>query len=108
MTCSQLAEKLDFEILNLADGEREITGGYTGDLLSWVMSRAKSGDMWVTIMTNINTVAVASLTDVACVVVAENAEIAGDVVEKAREQEINLFRTPLPAFGVAVRSGLNE
>lgn len=108
MTCSQLAKELDFEILNLEDGDREITGGYTGDLLSWVMSRAKAGDLWVTIMTNVNTVAVASLTDVACVVIAENAEVSQDVIDKANAQGINLFRTARSSFEVCRKVHFDE
>ncbi len=98
MTVKSLIKKLDLEILNLAEPDREITGGYVGDLLSWVMGRAESGDMWVTIMTNINVVAVASLVDVACVVIADKAEIAPDVIEKARAQGINLLRSDKSAY----------
>lgn len=98
MTVKNLIEKLDLEILNLAEDDREITGGYVGDLLSWVMGKAQSGDMWVTIMTNINVVAVASLVDVACVVIADKAEIAPEVIEKAKAQGINLLRSSKSAY----------
>ena len=100
MTVNDLITRLDLEVLNLEDGEREITGGYTGDLLSWVMSRAQSGDAWVTIMTNINVIAVASLTDVACVIIAENAEVAPEIIERAKGQGINLLRTEKTAWRV--------
>ncbi|MBQ3100982.1 MAG: hypothetical protein IJC50_08335 [Clostridia bacterium] len=100
MTVNDLIARLDLEVLNLEDGEREITGGYTGDLLSWVMSKAQSGDAWVTIMTNINVIAVASLTDVACVIIAENAEIENSVIERAKSQGINLLRTEKTAWRV--------
>jgi len=100
MTVKQLIDRLGLEVLNLEDGDREITGGYTGDLLSWVMGRAQSGDMWVTIMTNINVVAVASLVDTACVVLAENAEISEDVVKKAADQGVNLLRSKEPAYRI--------
>ncbi|MBR4881024.1 MAG: hypothetical protein IKU19_03770 [Clostridia bacterium] len=100
MTVNQLIEKLDLEVLNLAEGEREITGGYAGDLLSWVMGRAESGDMWVTIMTNINVVAVASLVDTACVVIADNAEVAPEVIEKAKQQGINLLRSDKSTYAL--------
>ena len=63
MTVKELSERFDCQIICMPDGDREISGGYAGDLLSWVISRAKSGDVWVTIMSNINIVAVASLTD---------------------------------------------
>ncbi len=98
MTVKSLIEKLDLEVLNLAEEDREITGGYVGDLLSWVMGKAESGDMWVTIMTNVNVVAVASLVDVACVVIADKAEISADVIEKARVQGINLLRSDKSAY----------
>ncbi|MBR4868903.1 MAG: hypothetical protein IKU10_07085 [Clostridia bacterium] len=89
----------------MPEGDRTIEGGYCGDLLSWVMSRAKSGDAWVTIMTNINVVAVASLTDCACVILAENAEVSADVVEKARSQGINLFVSEKDSFILCAQIG---
>ena len=98
MTVKSLIKKLDLETLNLAEPDREITGGYVGDLLSWVMGKAESGDMWVTIMTNVNVVAVASLVDAACVVIADKAEIAPDVIEKAKTQGINLLRSDKSAY----------
>ena len=98
MTVAALIERLDLEVLNLAEGEREITGGYAGDLLSWVMGKAESGDMWVTIMTNVNVIAVASLVDVACVVIADKAEISDEVIEKSKAQGINLLRSHKSAY----------
>ena len=100
MTVNDLCSLLGAEALNLDDGEREVTGGYVGDLLSWVMSRAQSGDCWITIMTNMNVVAVAQLTDVACVVIAEDAELADDVIERAAAQGINLLRSKLNAWEI--------
>lgn len=98
MQINEIIGKMDLEVLNLADGEREVTGGYTGDLLSWVMGRAESNMLWITIMTNVNILAVAALRDLPAVLIAEGAEIAPEVVEKAAEQEINLLRSRLPAY----------
>ena len=98
MTVSKLIEKENLEALSVAEPEREITGAYTGDLLSWVMGRAQSGDAWITIMTNINTVAVAALSDVACVILAENCEIEPDVVATAESKGINLLRSGKTAY----------
>ena len=90
MTVRQFSEKLDLEILALPDPERPVTGGYAGDLLSWVMSRAQSGDFWVTIMTNVNIIAVAQMADTACVVVAEGQPVPQEVIDsvEAVKQEI--------------------
>ena len=98
MTVKELIEKLGLEVLNSNDTNREINGGYAGDLLSWVMGRAKSDEAWVTIMTNVNVVAVASLVDLACVVIAENSEVDADVIAAAEKKQINLLRSERPMF----------
>ena len=100
MTVNEAIGALGLEVLNLDDGEREIKGGYTGDLLSWVMGRAQADNVWVTIMTNMNVVAVAQLTDVACVIIAEGAALADDVAAKAEAQGINLLRTEKTAWEI--------
>ena len=98
MTVECLVKQLELETLCLPEGERKIQYGYCGDLLSWVMGRAKSGDAWVTIMNNLNVVAVASLTDCACVIFAENSELDEKIVETAGARDINLLRSELDAF----------
>lgn len=105
MTVHELAAALCLKPLCCPEEDREVTGGYCGDLLSWVMGRAKSGDAWVTIMTNINVVAVASLTDVACVILAENSLPEPAVTEKAASQGINLLVSELDAFTLCDRIG---
>ena len=103
MTVKELTEALSLEVLTMPEPDREITGGYAGDLLSWVMGRARSGDAWVTIMTNMIVVAVASLADTACVVIAEAAEIDAGIVERAESQGINLLRSADPIFAACSR-----
>ena len=105
MTISELAEKLSLEPLCLPEPERQVTGGYTGDLLSWVMGGAKEGDAWVTIMSNINVVAVASLCDVAAVVLAQNVRLEEKDLQTAREKGINILCSSLPAFELCHKIG---
>ena len=105
MTATQLRQALSLQILAEQDPQREVTGGYAGDLLSWVMGRAKSGDAWVTIMTNRNILAVAALADTACVIVAEDSAVEADVVSLAEEKGINLYRSPLTIFELSCRIG---
>ena len=105
MTVKDLIERLSLEEITVADYDREVTGGYAGDLLSWVMGRAQDGDAWVTIMTNINTVAVASLADVACVIFAENCEPDEGVVETALSKGVNLLRSPFKTYELCVALG---
>lgn len=105
MTAEELRSALGLEVLAEPDPDREVTGGYAGDLLSWVMGRARSGDAWVTIMTNRNILAVASLADTACVIVAEQSAVEPDVTELAAQKGINLFRSPDATFALCRRIG---
>ncbi|MBO6062175.1 MAG: hypothetical protein J6P98_08720 [Clostridia bacterium] len=98
LTVETLVEKLGLNVIELPDPAREITGGYAGDLLSWVMGRAREGDAWVTIMTNMNVAAVAQLTDVACVIFAEGVVPDKEAVLKARQHGINLVGSPRGVF----------
>lgn len=104
MTVSDLAVNMGLEAISIPHPEKEVTGAYAGDLLSWVMGRAEDGCVWATIMTNVNIVAVATLVDMATVVVCEGCEIPEDVVLAAEEKQVNLLRSTLPIceFCVAV------
>lgn len=101
MKVSEFAEKYGLKTLSLPNGEREITCGYIGDLLSWVMGRAKEGAAWITIMSNQNIVAVASLTDVACIILAEDVALEDSIIENAKQKGVNILGTPLPSYEAA-------
>lgn len=101
MTVSEFAERHGITPVVLADGDRQITGGYVGDLLSWVMGRAKSGDAWITIMSNINIAAVAALTDVSCILLAEGVTVDENVTRVAENRGINLLSSSHTAYELA-------
>lgn len=105
MKISEMAQQLGWEILAMPAPDMEVTGGYTGDLLSWVMGRAQAGDVWITIMTNRNIMAVATLAGVSAVVVTEQAEIDAEVICLAEAQDINLIRTSAASFETACAVG---
>lgn len=102
MNVKEFIEKYELEVFCEGDLEREITGGYCGDLLSWVMGRAKEGDAWMTVMNNINIVAVACLADVACIVVTENSQPDEAVKEAAEKNEITILKTERTTYEMAV------
>ena len=87
----------------LADPELEVEGCYAGDLLSWEMGNASHGCAWVTIMTNRNIIAVASLIEMACIILAEGCEPAEELVQLAQEQGINLLCSAEPIYETCVR-----
>ena len=98
MTVGELRERFDLTVFALPEPEREIAGGYAGDLLSWVMGRAKADEVWVTIMSNVNVAAVAALTDVSAVVLAEGVQPDPDTAERAAQKGINLLGTARSTF----------
>ena len=100
MTVKELAEKCGYQTVCMPDPDREVSGGYAGDLLSWVMGRANSGDAWVTIMSNLNIIAVASLADPSCIVLSENVELDEGVLERAEQQSVNILRSDKDTFSV--------
>ena len=102
MKVKELAEKLGLSVLTQGDLERECTGCYSGDLLSWVMSRAKENDVWLTVMGNVNAVAVAVLTDCACIILTENSALDEDAKKRAEMQKVTILRSDKNAYELSV------
>lgn len=102
MKVKELTEKLGLSLLTEGDLERECTGCYSGDLLSWVMSRAKENDVWLTVMGNVNAVAVAVLTDCACIVLTENSALDEDAKKRAEMQKVTILRSDKNAYELSV------
>lgn len=105
MIVKELVEKLNLNVLVEGDMDREIKGGYCGDLLSWVMGRAESGDCWLTVMGNINAIAVAFLADCACIVLCENSTLDKDAKEKAELQDICVLSSGEDSYTLANKLG---
>ena len=102
MTVKLFAEKTGCKPICIPSPEREINGVYIGDLLSWVMANANADDMWITIMSNINIVAVASLTDTACILLAEGVVADQAALDAARAKGVNILSTPHTAYEAAL------
>ena len=85
------------------DTNKEWSGVYVGDLLSRAMSRVKEDNIWVTIMSNVNVIAVATLTEPAAVVLAEDVSLQDDALEGAKENSITVLRSPLSAYEICAR-----
>ena len=101
MTVKQLAEALGLTVFYIAEPDRAVTGGYCGDLLSWVMGRAPADGAWLTIRSNVNVAAVAALADLSCVILAEGVAPDEALLKKARAQDINLLGTADPVYDCA-------
>ena len=102
MTVKDLIEKMNLTVFcgeqNL---DREIKGGYVSDLLSDVMGFAQEGNVWVTLQTHKNVIAIASLKELAYVVLVKGNQPDEDMLEQAKEEEIPVLGTAEQTFEVA-------
>ncbi|WP_316609004.1 DRTGG domain-containing protein [uncultured Ruminococcus sp.] len=102
MTVNELKDKLNLKPLVEDDYDREVKDCYIGDLLSWVMGRAPADSAWLTVMGNINSIAVATLADVSCIILVENAALDDNARQKAEMHGVNILTTEENSYTVAV------
>lgn len=101
MKLEELGQQLSLEVKAAADKlDVEVTGGYASDLLSCVMAKAQAGNVWVTIQAHPNIVAVASLIDLAGIIIAEGVTPDGATLAKAKEEGIPILTTELTTYTV--------
>ena len=99
MTVQELIDRKMFQEINIGDDTgRIITKPFCCDLLSIAMGRAPAGCVWVTVMGNLNTLAVVALTDAACVILAEGAALDEAAVKRAAVEGITVLRTEEPVL----------
>lgn len=99
MTIEELLKKEMFRTVNPGeDKERQITGVFCCDLLSIAMGKAPADCAWVTVMGNVNAIAVAVLADTACLVLAENAALDDQARMRADSQGVPVLGSALPVF----------
>lgn len=104
MTLQQVVEALGLEICCEGGGlEREISGAYASDLLSDVMAHAREGDLWITLQVHQNIVAVASLNDLAGILLVNGRRPESSTLEKAEAEKVPLLVAAEPAFEVCGR-----
>ncbi len=99
MKVKDLAEKLNLKIVSGSEGlNNEISGGYTSDLLSDVIGHAEQGNAWITLQTHKNVVAVASLKDLACVILVKDLTPDEDTILQSNEENIPILSTADSTF----------
>lgn len=92
----------EITLLATPDEDFEIGNLFCGDLHSWAVAHLKPGACWCTVMANVNTLAVASLQDIACVVLCHGTEYTPEFVAMASSRGVNLFASNLPEFDAAL------
>ena len=103
MNVKKLTEALKLRALTCTGEENNITGVYVCDLLSRVMSGCGAGDVWITVQTHLNTLAVAELNEAACILIPEAIKVEEATIEKAGEKGIALLSSELDAYELCWR-----
>lgn len=104
MNVSELKEKLGCKLFCGEKGEEnELSGCYIGDLLSLAMSRVQKGNVWITIQSNINIAAVATLTEAGCIIICDGFEPDENTARKADSENIPILVSDLSAYEIAVK-----
>lgn len=104
MKVKDIMEALSLKLLTEdAVLDAEITDGYASDLLSNVMGQAQPGMVWVTMQGHQNVAAVAALIGLSAVIVAGDAAVSEDTLNKAALNEVVIFSTSMPAYEVIGR-----
>ena len=105
MKVSEYIDKLSLEIVAEGDLSKEIKGCYCSDLLSHCMSNIETNNVWITVQTNINVVAIAVLTELSCIVVAQEMPVDEAVINKAVSEGVTILRSPEAAYELCVKTG---
>ena len=103
MTICEIASALNLRVINAGDMNQNVSEGYCGDLLSWVMGRAPHDSIWVTIMSNRNVIAVAALAEIRAIVFAEDVIPDEEAVERAKTENLTLLGSSLSVFELTGR-----
>ncbi|MGP8154391.1 MAG: serine kinase [Smithella sp.] len=104
MNIGIIAKELNLKVISASDRtNNNVTGGYTGDLLSDVMANSHAGDIWITRQVHQNIVAIATLKEHAGIILVNSCEPAKDTLEKAIQENVPLLISNLPAFELTGR-----
>jgi len=102
MKLKEIIEKLQLKVLAGQDKlDVEVTGGYTSDMLSDVIANSKEGNLWITLQTHQNIIAVAKLKDLSGIIIVNNREPDEDTLQKAKEENAPLLGSEETAFEVS-------
>jgi len=99
-----IIKALNLKVRSAEDNlKKNISGGYSGDLLSDVMANSHEGDIWITRQVHQNIVAVASLKDHAGIILVNSCEPAQETLEKAAQENIPIMVSDLSAFELSAK-----
>jgi len=101
MTVNELKDKLNLTVFSGENGlNNTIDGGYVSDLLSDVMGHAEMGNVWVTLQTHKNIMAIASLKELAAIILVKGLKPDDDCIKQSNEEGIPILGTNEQTFDI--------
>jgi len=91
VTVAQVVRELGLSVRAEGRMEAPVLGAQASDLLSYVMASGKHGQVWITVQTHPNIVAVAALPGMSAIIVAGGFEPEDDTVARAEDEQIALL-----------------
>lgn len=102
MKVSDLVEKLNLTVVSGEKGlDRPVDGAYVSDLLSDVMGHARENQVWITLQVHQNVMAIASLKDLAAIILVKGFEANENTIRHSKDEQIPILSTSLPTFEIA-------
>ncbi len=99
MKLKKIVDKLKLKVLSGKDYlDREVKGGYSGDMLSDVLANSKEGDIWLTVQVHPNIVAVSAMKGHSAILITNCKEVDKETIEKAEEEKVVILSTKLDSF----------
>ena len=101
MTVQEMLQQVELEVKSASDHlDAEVTGGYSGDLISAMMANAKQDNVWVTWHVHPNIVAAAVIVKLAAIILVSGRQPEQETIQKAQQENIPILVSKLPAFEV--------
>lgn len=102
MTVKELVDALNLKVFSGEEGlNNEINGGYTSDLLSDVMGNVQEGMVWITLQTHVNVMAIASLREVAAVIMVKGLVPEANTIEHSNKEGLPILGTSEGTFEIS-------
>ncbi len=101
LTVSAVAERLGLNVVVKGDVSETVSGCYISDLLSDVMAHSKDHELWITLQTHPNIVAVAVIKGISALIITNGRNPEPETIRKAEAEKVTIMISPNTTFDLA-------
>ncbi|MBI4722883.1 MAG: serine kinase [Candidatus Stahlbacteria bacterium] len=100
---NRIVKELNLRVIVAHNIDKVVSGGYASDLLSDVIAHSQKDNIWITLQTHQNIVAVASLKELVGIIIVNGRMPEDETIKKAKQEKIPILVTELSTFEVVGR-----